>query len=213
MPRKKATSTTKTSTTQKKTKPKKPIPIEDFKKDESVKDGINDLMSLPVELIQKELIKRNYHQGMVDAMPKWFLVGVLRNETQFERNKKPIFDDDAQTLLNQEEEHKEEETQNEPNTDFSVDPNEFINPEQEQKPQTNIPHFHMFGMSKKYADVPPVSNNGMKRDHIYELLEYGISLSVITNLPQQVAQAITADFNANKPVPQIIITHIPSNFE
>ncbi|KAH0790734.1 hypothetical protein GPJ56_005329 [Histomonas meleagridis] len=195
-------------------KPKKPKTIDGFTKDDSIKEGINDLMALPIELIQQELIKRNYHTGMVNSMPKWYLVSLLREETdeyrysyRFRCASKPIFEDDAQTLLKANE-HNEEETKNEPNTDFSVDPEEF-----KDKTTDSFDIYEDAVPRKRFKrriyDPNQLNKNGMREMDYMALADQGVPYDVLDNLDPNLITAINADFKANKSVSEIIYTHIP----
>lgn len=47
---------------------------------EIIKEGANDLMHLPIEVIQEELIKRGYYPKMIKKFNQQYLVSILRNE-------------------------------------------------------------------------------------------------------------------------------------
>ena len=48
---------------------------------EIIKEGANDLMHLPIEVIQEELIKRGYYPKMIKKFNQQYLVSILRDET------------------------------------------------------------------------------------------------------------------------------------
>lgn len=61
--------------------PKKPPLLdEDMEKSEKIIEGANDLMHLPIEVLQEELIKRNYYPKMVKKFNKNYCVALLREE-------------------------------------------------------------------------------------------------------------------------------------
>lgn len=121
---------------------------EDF--DVEIKNGINDLTNLPIELLRMELVQRGYHEGVINRLDKWYLVSMLR-ETAFnhfnyfsfcssrfglnswERNDGPmekIFENDPETERKRLEEQrlkKEKEKEDEKNTfeDICINPDEF----------------------------------------------------------------------------------------
>ncbi|OHT12291.1 hypothetical protein TRFO_17987 [Tritrichomonas foetus] len=64
----------------KKKQPEKP-PSEDEEDSAPIAEGMNDLMRLPIETIQEELIRRGYHPGMIRKFPQNYLVAILREET------------------------------------------------------------------------------------------------------------------------------------
>lgn len=91
--------------------------------EEEVKDGINDLMNLPKELIEMELIKRKYYPPVVKRTPHWYNASILRDSSEpvvtdtnptkplfphssFHDDKsinpsanQTIFDDDSETIM------------------------------------------------------------------------------------------------------------------
>lgn len=46
-------------------------------------EGTNDLIGLPIELLQKELIKRGYKKKVIEKLPKWYLVALLHELEDF----------------------------------------------------------------------------------------------------------------------------------
>lgn len=118
--------------------------------DTDIKNGINDLTNLPIELLRMELVQRGYHEGVINRLDKWYLVSMLR-ETAFnhfnyfsfchsrfglnswDQNDGPmekIFENDPETERKRLEEQrlkKEEKEKEEENVfdDNSIDPNEF----------------------------------------------------------------------------------------
>lgn len=115
-----------------------------------IKNGINDLTNLPIELLRMELIQRGYEEGVINRLDKWYLVSMLR-ETAFnhfnyfsfyssrfglnswERNDGPmekIFENDPETERKRLEEQrlkKEKELEDEENAfeDSSINPDDF----------------------------------------------------------------------------------------
>lgn len=71
---------------------------------EGIKEGANDLMNLPIEVIQEELIKRNYYPKVIKHFPKNILVSMLREESkqvhETKRNKGDLVTKKGATMRN-----------------------------------------------------------------------------------------------------------------
>ncbi|OHT10516.1 hypothetical protein TRFO_20192 [Tritrichomonas foetus] len=100
-----------------------------------IKNGINDLTNLPIDLLQMELIKRGYHPGVIKRLDQWYLVSILR-ETQFEHYNyfarfesahSKIFNDDAEEEKKRlmKEQQAREKFGEDGDIDSHIDPTEF----------------------------------------------------------------------------------------
>ena len=116
--------------------------------DSNIKDGINDLMNLPIETLRDELKKRNFHPGVVDKMEKWFLASMLRDEAIDNRThvsygmrehggmSGPIFSHNEKK--EEEEESNEKQDEKSEKEEPAFNPNDFVESEEDQFPNSSL---------------------------------------------------------------------------
>lgn len=219
---------------------------EDEESDDGIKEGINDLMNLPIELIRKELIHRKFQKTVVNHLPQKILVSMLRDSSKgksyagqssfrsfygnngflgssyCERTSKPIFSEDAETLLNQESQHdldtQESQTDNQADQPHPIGlgyggfgnhilggalfnngpmmPRHVI-----QNPIFTTPAYipHLYAPQQP---APPVKTekeavmpNGLPVKYNTQLLNNSVVQSTIDKLSQSQINVITDDFN------------------
>ena len=174
-----------------------------------VKDGINDLATLPRELIESELINRGFHPDMTKALETKFLVNTLRSgKSIFQKddvdgssgfsyyptysyemsiNQAPIFDDAPEEILKKRkiEEKKRKEIEEEEEMmeiDQNLKPEEFKQDNYISPTETDQSNNNNFLVNRSfYFNYNNFNGRHLNTHLLMKLLNYGVDLDKLAD--------------------------------
>jgi len=193
--------------------------------EQQITEGINDLMNIPIEHIQKELKKRGYHPQIVDRMPQWYLVSMLRESVSNSMRMRPRMyyrsmgrnrshSDNAQGPIFSEESIKEKPEQDIEEATIDAPPQETeeqFDPSAYKEETSNpfVKKSSMFGFQQ--AQQIPLKPWKMHYSHRFSI-EYFVPEEILDNLPlheqQQIAQSLSNSYRFSGNPTKISISEI-----
>ena len=185
-----------------------------------VKEGLNDLMNLPIETLRNELKRRNFYPGIVDKMDKWFLASMLRDDvTSYQvlltkiahggEASAPIFSQNDKNKEKEEDTNQDEEKTDE---EQHFDPNIFTEGD-DPIPTSSLINENATTISPVIYPRKQIIRKNYKpsvwsHPRLHSRLDMLVPIEVLESLPQETQQKIQQDIQNGRDFDDIVAQYL-----
>lgn len=193
---------------------------------ETIIDGANDLMNLPIQTLRDELIKRNFYPDIINKSEQWFLCTMLRQSVEMDQNSNntmrqnslrvhggsssgPIFSTDSN---NSKEENNIEQNKEDPMYGLQeFDEKEFARCDPDEKlPKSSLINSNVSSISSVNYKPIKIPCNSKQSENPWcapsnpNGLDKYVPIDILEALPIETQKAIQNDIHSNVPRGEII---------